>query len=364
MEDSPLPDLTIQSHRGPYRVRLGHPFEGLETGLGERSHLIIDARIAELYGDVLAPALDGRSVLRIEATEASKSLERLPRYVAHLIEHGVRRDHVLVAVGGGVIQDITAFIAATLLRGVPWRFYPTTVLAQADSCIGSKSSINVGPYKNQLGTFVPPHEIIIATEVLDTLSETDVRSGIGEIIKTHIISGWADTRTLAADYPRLPKEKDVLARYIFGALEIKKAKIEIDEFDRGERLVMNYGHTFGHAIETATDYGVPHGIAVTIGMDLANHLSLQLGFIEQAVFDELHRLLATNYCGFEETPIPADRFFAALGKDKKNRDGDLSLVLMRGPGRVFLDRYADDRRLRAWCGDYFHAVLGSGRGGN
>ena len=154
-----MDDLVIGSHRGPYTVRFGPAFQGLEAGLSEQEHLIIDARVAELYAIPLAAVLKGHSVLRIEANETNKSIERLPGFITFLLERGIRRDHCLIAVGGGVIQDIAAFVAATLLRGLPWRFYPTTLLAQADSCIGSKSSINVGPYKNQLGTFTPPTEI-------------------------------------------------------------------------------------------------------------------------------------------------------------------------------------------------------------
>jgi 3-dehydroquinate synthase len=345
--------MVIQSHTGPYTVRFGPPFAGLDAGLGDRQHLIVDARVAELYARPLAPALNGCSVLRIEATEANKSLERVPGYMTHLLERGVKRDHVLVAVGGGIIQDIACFIAATLLRGLAWRFYPTTLLAQADSCIGSKSSINVGGYKNQVGTFTPPKDILISTEVLDTLEETDVRSGIGEMIKVHIISGWDETRALAADYPRIAADKALLAHYIRRSLEIKKGKIEADEFDRRERLVMNYGHSFGHAIESATDYAVPHGVAVTIGMDMANYVSAQFGLIGRDVYDEIHPLLATNYAGFEGTPIPPDRFFAALSKDKKNVGERVSLILMRGPGELFREQVPQDGRLRGICREYF-----------
>lgn len=347
-----MDELRIQSHRGPYTVRFGRLFEGLECGLASNEHLIIDSKVAELYAKVLAPALEGSSVLRIDATEANKSLERLPAYVTHLIERGIKRDHVLVAVGGGIIQDITAFIAATLLRGVPWRFYPTTLLAQADSCIGSKSSINIGPYKNQLGTFTPPEEIHIGMEVLGTLSEADIRSGIGEMIKVHIIAGWAQVRAITADYERIPSDPTVMRAYIRRSLELKQAKVEADEFDCGERLVMNYGHSFGHAIESATAYAVPHGIAVTIGMDMANYLSWQLGLIDESVYRELHVVLSKNSRGFEDTPIPEAAFFDALARDKKHRDTDLSLVLMRGPGQVFRGRYANDARFRELCRDY------------
>lgn len=353
-----MDDLVIQSHKGPYRVRFAPAFAGLESGLKEQEHLIVDAKVAQVYSRILGPALAGRSVLGIEATEANKSLEKLPAYIEHLMDHGARRDHVLVAVGGGVIQDITAFIAATLLRGLPWRFYPTTLLAQADSCIGSKSSINVSQYKNQLGTFTPPSEILISTDVLDTLEERELRSGIGEMIKVHILSGWEDMRAIASDYARILRDKVVMMHYIRRSLEIKKTKVEVDEFDRSERLVMNYGHSFGHAIESASDYAVPHGIGVTIGMDMANYISLRLGLLAKTAFDEIHSLLSVNFSGFEKMSIPEERFFTALTRDKKNTGRSLSLILLRGPGEVFRESLPDDEQFRELCRDYFRLFQG------
>ncbi len=347
----PDPDLVIQSHRGPYRVRFGSLFEGLEA-LGPRSRVVIDARVAELYSDRLADVLALPSTLRIEATEGHKSLERMPEYVLHLLDHGLRRDCTLVAIGGGIIQDIVCFLAATVMRGLPWMFYPTTLLAQADSCIGSKSSINVGSFKNQLGTFTPPTEIVVSTEVLDTLDEADLRSGLGEVIKVHTMSGWADTRALVRDYPHLLTDKDLLRHYIRRSLEIKQLRIEADEFDTGSRLVLNYGHTFGHAIESATRYAVPHGIAVTIGMDFANFVSWRFGLLDRATFELLHETLAANYGRFAQTPIPAQAFFDAFSRDKKHSGGDVALVLVRQPGDVFLDRYPNDERFHDVCREF------------
>lgn len=350
-------DLTIISHRGEYRVIFGRPFAGLENGLKDGEHLIIDERVAELYAGPLAKALAGPSVLRIKATEDAKSLERFPDYAVHLIEHGIKRGHTLVAVGGGVVQDITAFLAATMLRGVPWRFYPTTLLAQADSCIGSKSSVNVGPHKNQLGTFTPPEEIRLSVEVLKTLSEPDVRSGIGEMIKGHVIGGLDDARAIARDYPRLQTDPELLAKTLRRSLEIKKGLIELDEFDRKERLVMNYGHTFGHAIESATGYAVPHGIAVTIGLDMANLYSTRLRLLDAAICAELRPMLLANMRGFERTFVSLDRFLAALAKDKKNVTAATArFVLVRKPGDLFLDSRPLDEDFKAFCRGYFDTL--------
>ena len=353
-----MSDLVIQSYRGPYTARFGEPFEGLEHGLSNGEHLLIDARVADLYCDRLSAALAGRSVLRLEATEANKSLEVFPKYYSHLIERGVRRDHLLVAVGGGIVQDITAFIAATLLRGLRWHFFPTTLLAQADSCIGSKSSVNVGGTKNQIGTYTPPDEIRISTEVLQTLTDADRRSGIGEMIKVHVLAGWDAVRAIAADYHQLGNDSQLLGRYIRQSLKIKQAKIEADEFDRGERVVMNYGHSFGHAIESCTRYAVPHGIAVTIGMDMANFVSWRLGLADRQVYDELHPLLAANFAGFEHLDISVDHLVAAIGKDKKNVDRDFVLILLREPGALFQHRLTDGARLHEICAEYLACLRG------
>ena len=344
-------DLVIASHKGPYRVRFDTAFQGIES-LGPKARIVIDARVADLYADRLAGPLAEPSTLRIEATEANKSLERMPDYVLHLLDHGLRRDGTLVAVGGGIIQDIVCFIAATLMRGVPWRFYPTTLLAQADSCIGSKSSINVGRFKNQLGTFTPPADILVSTDVLDTLDEADLRSGLGEVIKVHVMSGWEDVRALARDQSRLATDRPLLQHYIRRSLEIKQVRIEADEFDTGVRLVLNYGHTFGHAIESATRYAVPHGIGVTIGMDFANFVAWKFGLLDRATFEFLHEILAANYGAFAAVPIPDAAFFDALARDKKHTGSEVSLVLLRGPGDVFLDRYPNDGRFRDICREF------------
>ena len=356
MGASPVREMVIQSHRGPYRLALARPFEGLDRGLAEDEHLIIDARVASIYRRPLDAALAGCSVLALEAAEANKSLERFPDYAAHLIERGIRRNHTLVAVGGGIIQDIAAFLAGTLLRGLAWRFYPTTLLAQTDSCIGSKSSVNVGPYKNQLGTFTPPVEISLSPKVLASLPEADMRSGIGEMIKAHLLSSVADARALAAAYPRLQKDPEALAQRLWRSLEIKKRLIEIDEFDRRERLVMNYGHTFGHALESASAYQIPHGIAVTIGLDMANRLSERLGLAEPNAFEELQPMIENNYAGFERVAIPEEPFFAALLKDKKNSDRQARFVLLKAPGEPVLKSLTIDDDFREFCRGYFHRL--------
>ncbi|MCB2100610.1 MAG: hypothetical protein KDE22_07055, partial [Rhodobacterales bacterium] len=289
----------------------------------------------------------------VQATEPNKALDRFPAYVAHLVAHGVRRDHVLLAIGGGIIQDITCFLAATLLRGVDWHFYPTTLLAQADSCIGSKSSINCGDAKNILGTFTPPRQVTICTRFLDTLDPRDVRSGVGEMLKVQVIDGPGAFDRLAADYPRLFTDPAVMETYIRRSLEVKKGYIETDEFDRGPRNIFNYGHSFGHAIEAATDFAIPHGIAVTIGMDMANWISARLGVGSAENHRRMRPPLRANYDGYERHPVPLEPFLKALSKDKKNvGSGTVTLILPDAGGRVFRDVYANDAAFAALCREF------------
>jgi len=352
---SVLEPLIIESYRGAYTVTFQEDaFTELRLNESDNLHFIIDDKVARLYAPELGEILSAGSVLRIEATEENKSLDKFSAYVETLAGQGIRRGHVLVAIGGGIIQDITCFLAATLLRGIDWHFYPTTLLAQADSCIGSKSSINVGKIKNVLGTFTPPRKITISTRLLSTLEDRDIRSGIGEMLKVHGIDGPESFDRIAADYPRLTSDAETLQRYIRRSLEIKKAIIEQDEFDRGIRNVMNYGHSFGHAIESATNFAVPHGIAVTIGVDMANYVAAHLGQMAVAHYSRMHPTLAANYAGFEKTDIPFDSFMKALSKDKKNIGSQLGLILPNADARVSRVLFDNDAKFRAVCEEYLN----------
>jgi 3-dehydroquinate synthase len=345
--------FVVQSHRGPYTVLFDDDaLARLCASPPANAHFIVDARVEELHPEALGGLKSARSVLRLGATESAKSLDKMEGYVERLLEHQVRRADILVAIGGGIIQDITCFLATTLLRGVEWNFFPTTLLAQADSCIGSKSSINVGKRKNLLGTFYPPARVTIGTGILQTLDSRDVRSGVGEMLKVHAIDGPSSFDAIAADYPRLFTDREVMVRYIRRSLELKKRYVEEDEFDRGARNVMNYGHSFGHALESATDFGIPHGIAVTLGMDLANHVAVRLGKTDARHSRRMHPTLAANYAGFERTPVPLEPFFDALGKDKKNTAAALRLILPDAEGRVGIVSCVNDESFRGACAEY------------
>jgi 3-dehydroquinate synthase len=347
-------NISIKSHTGDYQVYFNeYALEDLNKSIPSNAHFIIDKNVAELYKNKISNILSSNSVLLIEGIEANKSLDKFPKYVEHLVSKGLRRDQVLIAIGGGIIQDITCFLSATMLRGVKWCFYPTTLLSQADSCIGSKSSINSGQAKNILGTFTPPSEVHISSSFLNTLNHREVLSGIGEMIKVHIIDGKESFNLIAQNYQNILEDKFKMVEFIRRSLEIKKTYIELDEFDKGIRNIFNYGHSFGHAIESATNFGIPHGVAVTIGMDMANFISMAMGIASEENYNHLHTTLFNNYSSYADYSIPIDSFISAISKDKKNIGvNEVTLILIDKNNKVFKDSYKNDRWFVEKCEYY------------
>jgi 3-dehydroquinate synthase len=277
--------------------------------------------------------------------------------INQLISGGFKKNHRLVAVGGGITQDVTAFIASILYRGVSWLFFPTSLLAQGDSCIGSKTSINFGEYKNLVGGFYPPNDIYVYPDFLNTLLFSELQSGLGEMLHYFIVSSEEDFERYKHDYPAALKDKKVLAGIIARSLEIKKSYIEIDEFDRKERQVFNYGHSFGHAIESMTNYEIPHGIAVSFGMDMSNYVSVKKGYISEDVRQNIRGVVEKIWEGYTIKNLSIDQYLVALSKDKKNVGSKLGLILSKGYGKIFKDLTDSDQTFRGWMEDYFENEL-------
>lgn len=320
--------LSIKSHKGVYHVALTEDVATcLNSMASKRNFFIVDKNILRLYPKVKHIVLSAGQYIEIDALEINKDLTVIPSYIQKLVDLGVKRDSVLVAIGGGITQDITCFIAATLFRGMQWIFFPTTLLAQADSCIGSKSSINVNGIKNLVGTFTPPSKIFIDVGFLNSLDEKDIISGIGEMIKVHGIAGIDKLSEFSNDFDEIRSNKKVLADYLVKSLEIKKIIIEQDEFDTGIRNIMNYGHTFGHAVESAAKYTIPHGIAVVIGQAMACEFSFQKKMISEKVYHMAISLLEKNYGKSKDEIIDFSIFCNVIKKDKKNMANDIALIL-------------------------------------
>lgn len=347
--------LTISSHRGPYTVTfLNNPFGQLAKDLPPKSVLIVDKNVSEIYQTELRDTFAKHPYLIIEANELTKDLTEFTQYAKQLTELKIRRDFTLVAIGGGVIQDITCFLASTMFRGMDWIFFPTTLLAQADSCIGSKSSINVGGIKNLMGTFLPPNKIFIATSFLNSLQKQDIFSGIGEMIKVHGIAGIDALKEFNSAYEKIMTDKNSMNEFIYKSLMHKKFIIEQDEFDTGIRNIMNYGHTFGHAIESATEFAIPHGISITIGQTMA----CSYGHLNKMISEPVYRLATDlqfkNYFDCRKTPIHFDNFKNSIKKDKKNVDSKIAVIIPVNDQFKIEKRLVEaDEQFFSFCKNFF-----------
>jgi 3-dehydroquinate synthase len=314
---------------------------------------VIDENLISLFRDDFDEIIKTQRFVLITSDEKSKTIDYTQEVIRKLISLNVRKNDKLIAIGGGITQDIVAFISSILYRGVEWIFFPTTLLAQCDSCIGSKSSINFDQYKNLIGTFNPPNNIYIYNGFLSTLTVSEIRSGIGEMLHYFFTEGISLAQEISNQYDELLSNRSKLPYFISNSLKIKKRIIEIDEFDKSIRHIFNYGHTFGHAIEAITNYKIPHGQAISIGMDLANFISLEKGILSKEDFDLMHNILLKNIPPFKLTEENIEIYCLALSRDKKNKGNKLGSILSKGPGKVekiFLDI---DNNLKYILLDYF-----------
>lgn len=262
-------------------------------------------------------------VFVLYASEDTKTLEEAERLIDYMVHIGFNKSNKLIAFGGGAIQDLVSFTASIFKRGVDWVFYPTTLLAQCDSCIGSKTSINYKGYKNLLGGFHPPREIFIYPGFLDTLPDSEIKGGVGEMLHYFLLTHKISFAEVMVNDDNIRQN---IMYYVNESLAIKKRMIEKDEFDQGERNLFNYGHTFGHAIESVSNYEVNHGQAVTMGMEIANRLSLKLGLISKDFYEKLNSILLKNMPDYRIDNI--DKYVQALKKDKKNTSDNLTCILL------------------------------------
>ncbi len=349
--------IFIKSSIHDYQVDFIGSLRPAFSQLRDDDVVIVDANVKELYKDDLNELLARVVHIEVDANETAKSYQGVEPVIQQLIDIGFRKNHRLIAIGGGIVQDITAFIASILYRGVEWVFFPTTLLAQGDSCIGSKNSINFGCFKNQVGGFYPPSKINICPSFLQTLSTGDVLSGLGEMFHYFLIAGkelfdWYVERF----EPALAREPATLIEIVSRSLMIKKPMVELDEFDRKERQIFNYGHSFGHAVESLTDYRVPHGIAVAYGVDMANFVSEKLGLLQPGMHSEVRVFLEKVWCDYPISDLSPETMMEALGKDKKNAGNQLGLILTSGYGDMF-KKQVEKAPISKLMADYFRSEL-------
>jgi len=302
--------------------------------------IVSNLQVASLYEaplrQALAPHYSLITSVHLPDGEQHKDWATLNTIFDHLLAQGCDRSTVLFALGGGVVGDITGFAAATYMRGVPFVQVPTTLLAQVDSSVGGKTAINHPLGKNMVGAFYQPKRVLCDLATLDTLPDRELRAGLAEVIKYGPIADMALLDWLEHSLDALlARDRTALAHAVRRSCEIKADVVGQDERESGLRAILNFGHTFGHAIEAGLGYGQwLHGEAVACGMVMASDLSAELGLIESALARRLAHLIQGAGLPVQAPPMPVARWFELMRVDKKAADGDIRFVLLDGPGRA------------------------------
>ncbi len=354
-------DFTVASIPRPYRVALDihdDPCVSIQAQLSTHSKniLIIDQNVYALYGERIVWPLD--NIFQIPATENFKGMDGVLALYDFLHEHQITKGETLVVVGGGITQDMSGFVAATYKRGLNWVYFPSTLLSMSDSCIGGKAGVNYRGSKNQLALFSSPQAVLINTAFLQTLEAKDIQSGLGEILKL-FITGGADLVDFFKQVVQsgVVNHIDQYKPLIMKALAVKRAVIEVDEFEQGIRKGLNYGHTIGHVIEAMTDYAIPHGIAVVVGMMIVNQMSVEQGLLARedcfsmntvclSLIDAESRHLLKS--------LNTQDMMTRLRQDKKVAGDSVTLIMLHKPGHLGFVKVKIDAGLE----QNLHAILG------
>jgi 3-dehydroquinate synthase len=316
--------FTVKSVPRPYSVCLDDsekPEDQLNSFLAKnpKNLLVIDKNIYEIYGQAIT--VNSERIFVAEATEDFKTLHGVTELIEFLQKHEFTKGEELIVAGGGIIQDIAAFVGACYKRGITWKFFPTTLLAMCDSCIGAKAGVNHNNAKNQVALFSAPSQVIINTRFLESLQLRDIYTGMGEIAKLSLTGGqWFIDEFTQHVVQGKVKEFASYKKLILNALSVKRAVIEEDEFEQNHRRALNFGHTVGHAIEALSDYFIPHGQAISLGMMVVNELSFRNGYMNESTKTTLNNLISSLLD--EEVKdcfktLSVDTILTLLKKDKK-----------------------------------------------
>jgi 3-dehydroquinate synthase len=343
--------ITVELGTRSYPIVIGSGLLGGGFDLGryvsgDDCLVVSNETVAPLYLNKLSASLAGKTIATLELPDGEqfKTTDSLHKVLDKLVVTGANRDTTVIALGGGVVGDIAGFAAASYMRGVGFIQVPTTLLAQVDSSVGGKTGINHAQGKNLIGAFYQPGVVLIDTDTLQTLPARELSAGLAEVIKHGAIADSEFFDWLEANVDALVAgEPDALAHAIQRSCEIKAEVVAEDEREAGRRAILNFGHTFGHAIENSVGYGeLLHGEAVAIGMLMAAELSN----IEPASRERLRKLVQRAGLPISPPPVGAGRLYNAMSMDKKVVRKQLRLVLLHRLGDAFISSDFDEARLR------------------
>ncbi len=302
--------------------------------------VIIDEFVSKQYGDIVLKSLkdfkfDVR-MIQVPPGEENKSLTWFSKIHDALIDHQMDRSSTLIAFGGGMVGDLSGFVASTFMRGISWIQVPTTLLAQVDASVGGKTAINHPKGKNMVGAFHQPSSVLIDVDTLHSLTKRDIVSGLVEIIKHGVIMDKSLFNLIEKNLAKILRlVPEVVIEIIAESCANKAYVVENDEKESGLRSTLNYGHTFAHALEVLTDYNTfRHGEAVAVGMNCAAQLSVNLGMLAPSELDRQNTLLQKAGLSIHIPRIQPQTFLEAMYLDKKASHGKLKLILIEGIGKV------------------------------
>ena len=341
-----------------YDIVFAQSFDGLweelsELGAEERRLCIVtDSTVDGLYGESVLGLLEGKCAKAVKyvfpAGEASKTLDTVKGVYTFLIEEGFDRRDMLIALGGGVVGDLTGYTAATYLRGVDFVQIPTTLLSQADSSIGGKTGVDFDGYKNMVGAFKMPRLVYMNLSVLRSLEERQFSSGFAEVMKSALIKDAAFYGWLIENmYEICDKEIDVLEEMVMRSCAIKKRVVEKDPTEQGERALLNLGHTIGHAIEKAKNFELYHGECVALGTVAAAYISWKKEMISMEEYYEIRDMFVPFNLPITVEDIEPGQILRLTKSDKKMAAGKIRFVLLKKIGKAVIDDTVTDEEILA-----------------
>ncbi|MFT9496288.1 3-dehydroquinate synthase [Anaerosolibacter sp.] len=302
---------------------------------GEKGFIITDENVDALYGNQIN-VLHNYHKITLAPGEKSKSMDTTMDILSQMLREGLSRKSWIIAFGGGVVGDLAGFCSSIYMRGIPFIQIPTTLLAQIDSSVGGKTGVNLSDYKNSIGTFYQPRQVIIDTEFLHTLPYRELLSGIGEMIKYGIIYDHTFFQYIVKEIDQIKAlDNEIMAYAIKRCCEIKAEVVSQDEKEEGLRKILNFGHTLGHALEGLTHFSTyTHGEAVIIGMYYETLIAKRLGIISQQYSREIEIFLESLGVDLDIAAYPLSKLIDWMSRDKKNSHGKISFILPISEGKV------------------------------
>lgn len=314
--------------------------------------VVSDTNVYKLYGEEVVSILKSKAKVVtdfvFEAGETSKNLNTVKKLYEKLICDKFDRKDVLVALGGGVVGDLTGFAAATYLRGIDFVQVPTTLLSQVDSSIGGKTGVDFDSYKNMVGAFYQPKLVYANIKTFDTLSLRQFKSGMGEVIKHAFIKRKDQFDYLKENSVKILEEHDgdILTQMVYESCLVKKEVVERDPKEKGERALLNFGHTVGHAVEKLANFELYHGECVIIGVMAALYISYKRGNITIAEFRDAYRLITEDYKFSLQIPnIDSKEVLNVTKSDKKMENGKIKFILLKSIGEAYIDTTVTDEEI-------------------